>query len=71
MGHIVGPFGVSGWIRIFPYTENVDGLLAIRFGGWERAAANGVGIESPRARSMEAYWLLCLSNTAIVRRQCS
>ena len=27
MGHVVGPFGVSGWIRIFPYTENVDGLL--------------------------------------------
>ena len=27
MGHVVGPFGVSGWIRIFSYTENVDGLL--------------------------------------------
>jgi 16S rRNA processing protein RimM len=27
MGCIAGPFGVSGWIRVFPYTENVDGLL--------------------------------------------
>jgi 16S rRNA processing protein RimM len=27
MGRVAGPFGVSGWIRIFPYTENVDGLL--------------------------------------------
>lgn len=27
MGHVIGPFGVSGWIKVFPYTENVDGLL--------------------------------------------
>ncbi|MDQ3186567.1 MAG: ribosome maturation factor RimM [Pseudomonadota bacterium] len=27
MGHITGPFGVSGWIKVFPYTEHVDGLL--------------------------------------------
>lgn len=27
MGHVMGPFGVSGWIKVFPYTENVDGLL--------------------------------------------
>lgn len=27
MGRIVGPFGVLGWIKVFPYTEYVDGLL--------------------------------------------
>ncbi len=27
MGHITGPFGVLGWIKVSPYTEYVDGLL--------------------------------------------
>lgn len=27
MGRIIGPFGVSGWVKVFPYTEYVDGLL--------------------------------------------
>ena len=27
MGHIIGPFGVLGWVKIFPYTETIDGLL--------------------------------------------
>ncbi len=27
MGHIVGPFGIYGWVRVLPYTEYVDGLL--------------------------------------------
>lgn len=27
MGRITGPFGVLGWIKVFPYTESVDGLL--------------------------------------------
>ncbi len=27
MGHITGAFGVSGWIKVFPYTEYIDGLL--------------------------------------------
>ncbi len=27
MGRIIGPFGVSGGIKVFPYTEHVDGLL--------------------------------------------
>lgn len=27
MGHIIGAFGVLGWVRIFPYTETIDGLL--------------------------------------------
>ncbi len=26
MGHIAGPYGVLGWIKVFPYTEYVDGL---------------------------------------------
>lgn len=27
MGHIAGPFGVLGWVRVTPYTEHPDGLL--------------------------------------------
>lgn len=28
MGRIVGSFGVYGWVKIFPFTEFVDGLLS-------------------------------------------
>ena len=28
MGRIVGSFGVYGWIKVFPFTESVDGLLS-------------------------------------------
>jgi 16S rRNA processing protein RimM len=27
MGRVAGPYAVSGWIKVFPYTEYVDGLL--------------------------------------------
>ncbi len=27
MGHVIGPYGVRGWIKVHPYTEYVDGLL--------------------------------------------
>jgi 16S rRNA processing protein RimM len=27
MGHIVGPFGIHGWIKVNPYTEYTEGLL--------------------------------------------
>ncbi len=27
MGHVIGPFGVYGWIKVFPYTEFIDGLI--------------------------------------------
>lgn len=27
MGHIIGPFGVYGWVKVNPYTEYVDGLM--------------------------------------------
>lgn len=27
MGHIMGPFGVCGWIKVNPYTEFIDGLM--------------------------------------------
>ena len=26
MGQVVGSYGVSGWIKVFPYTENIDSL---------------------------------------------
>ncbi len=32
MGQIIGSFGVYGWVRIFPFTEYVDGL--IRYPVW-------------------------------------
>jgi len=27
MGRIAGSFGVMGWVKVFPYTEQVDGLI--------------------------------------------
>ena len=27
MGHVIGPFGVYGWIKVYPYTEHIDGLM--------------------------------------------
>lgn len=27
MGYITGPYGVLGWVKVFPYTETIDGLL--------------------------------------------
>lgn len=27
MGHIIGSFGVYGWIKVCPYTEYIDGLM--------------------------------------------
>ena len=27
MGHIIGPFGIYGWVQVPPYTEYFDGLL--------------------------------------------
>lgn len=27
MGRIIAPYGVRGWIKVHPFTENVDGLL--------------------------------------------
>ena len=27
MGHVIGPHGIRGWIKVSPYTEYVDGLL--------------------------------------------
>lgn len=32
MGHILGPVGIRGWIRIHPYTEQIDGLL--QYSSW-------------------------------------
>ncbi len=50
MGRICAPFGVKGWIRVQPFTQEVDGLLAypewwVAGGrGWEiyRVAESGV-----------------------------
>lgn len=32
MGHVIGPFGVYGWIKINPYTEHIDGLM--QYSSW-------------------------------------
>ncbi|MBS0424071.1 MAG: ribosome maturation factor RimM [Proteobacteria bacterium] len=32
MGHIIGPYGVRGWIKVNPYTECIDGLM--RYSSW-------------------------------------
>lgn len=27
MGHVIGPFGIMGWVKVAPYTEHIDSLL--------------------------------------------
>lgn len=27
MGHVINAYGIHGWIKVYPYTENVDSLL--------------------------------------------
>lgn len=39
MGHIIGPFGVHGWIKILPYTESTDGLM--QYSSWWLSKENG------------------------------
>lgn len=39
MGRVSAPFGVKGWVRVQPYTENIDSLF--RFRRWWLAAASG------------------------------
>jgi 16S rRNA processing protein RimM len=39
MGRVIGPFGVSGGIKVFPYTEHPDGLT--RYGAWWLGAGDG------------------------------
>jgi len=48
LGHIAGPYGVAGWVRVEPYTETVDALLGFHEwwlgrgeGDWRRAAVTG------------------------------
>jgi len=39
MGHVVGPFGVLGWLKIQPYTEYIDSLLD--YSSWWFGKENG------------------------------
>ena len=39
MGHITGPFGISGWVKVYPYTEYTDGLL--EYSSWCLSKENG------------------------------
>jgi 16S rRNA processing protein RimM len=48
MGRIIGPFGVSGGIKVFPYTEHLDGLARYRAwwldaddGKWQKVTVSG------------------------------
>ncbi|SFE73234.1 16S rRNA processing protein RimM [Nitrosomonas sp. Nm166] len=27
MGHVIGSFGVYGWVKVFPYTQSIDTLM--------------------------------------------
>jgi 16S rRNA processing protein RimM len=39
MGHIAGPYGISGWIKVLPYTEYVDGLAD--YSSWWLGSSSG------------------------------
>jgi 16S rRNA processing protein RimM len=38
MGHITGSFGIYGWIKVFPYTEYIDGLM--EYSSWWLSKGN-------------------------------
>jgi 16S rRNA processing protein RimM len=59
MGHVVGPYGLSGWIKIFPYTEYVDGLadyptwwLGSGSGEWRNVKVNASGVHGNRLTAL-------------------
>ena len=39
MGHVIGPFGIHGWIKVCPYTEYIDGLM--EYPSWWLSKENG------------------------------
>ena len=53
MGHIVGPYGVSGWIKVFPYTEYVDGLAD--YPVWWLGSGDGDGVVNGAKVKVNAY----------------
>lgn len=54
MGHITRPHGILGWIRIYPYTESIDGLMAYpdwwlgdeQSGRWEKVKVDSTRIQN-------------------------
>lgn len=51
MGRIIGPFGILGGLKVFPYTEYVDGLrgyavwwLGSGNGDWQEVKVTGCGV---------------------------
>ena len=50
MGHIIGPFGIHGWIKILPYTESPHGLM--QYSSWWLGRENS---EWQEVRVVEGY----------------
>jgi 16S rRNA processing protein RimM len=63
MGRVAGPYGISGWIRVVPYTECVDSLadypwwwLGRESGSWREVKVNECAIRgSTLIASLEPY----------------
>jgi len=63
MGRVAGPYGILGWIKIFPYTEYVDGLADYPVwwvgrgdGNWREVKVNDCAIHgSTLIASLEQY----------------
>lgn len=71
MGQVVGSYGVSGWIRVFPYTDSVDGLCA--YPAWWLARGNDewrrvevAGCEA-RGRILIALLAQCADRTSAMQ----
>ncbi len=45
MGQVINAYGIRGWIRVYPYTEMTDGLLA--YGSWWLGETHSDWIEVP------------------------
>lgn len=71
MGQIIGPYGVSGWVRVFPYTESIDSLRAYPVwwlgeekGEWREAEAIGCEVHG---RVLIALLAQCTDRTSALQ----
>jgi 16S rRNA processing protein RimM len=72
MGRITGPYGILGWIKVFPYTEYVDGLAdypvwwlgSSGVGKWREVKVNEYAIHG---NLLTASLEHCLDRTAAMR----
>lgn len=54
MGRVIAPFGIQGWIKVYPYSERPGSLIGFRHwwvggaaGGWKRHSVDAARLQGP------------------------